>query len=599
VLNRAQRSDKGGLMAQVPMPTAEELARDEESRAEELHKLLQLLPPRVRDALEKVDSISDLVEVVMDLGRVPLARFPSVGDVPLGDEEVSRADLDDAVQLAGQFGGDNRAGVDRTLHRISCMRNRQGKIVGLTMRVGRSVWGSAAMGRDLVESGQSLLLLGPPGVGKTTAIREIARMLADEYGKRVVIVDTSNEIGGDGDVPHPGVGSARRMQVPAPELQHQVMIEAVENHMPQVIVIDEIGTELEALAARTIAQRGVQLVGTCHGQVLENVLKNPSLSDLVGGITSVTLGDEEAKRRGVQKSILEREAPPTFDVAIEMVARQKWRIVADVAEAVDSLLSGQGGKMTIAVRELDRGTGQIRVASSPLDEGATWANTAVATDEREREVPGTTHLRGSPRGPAAGAGGGAEASGAPPLGPGGAPSKVLRVYPFSIDEDVVQEVVENNARVVGGVRLAARIEQADVVLALRTKVKQNSWVRATARELGIPVYAVKSTSPGAIFKALRALLGLEPTAGLAPLGTTDLGDELPAAEGPPPDGEEAAEEARLAVENIVLPMGQIVELQPRSPGALALQIQVVEGYSLDWAYVGESPNTRLRVSPKE
>ena len=241
----------------------------------------------------------------------------------------------------GRFGADNRAGIERTLHRISAIRNRQGDVVGLTCRVGRAVYGTVAMVRDLLDSAQSLLLMGRPGVGKTTALREIARVLADELDRRVIVIDTSNEIAGDGDIPHPAIGRARRMQVARPEQQHQVMVEAVENHMPEVIVIDEIGTELEAQAARTIAERGVMLVATAHGNALANLIKNPTLSDLVGGIQSVTLGDDEARRRRSQKTVLERAAEPTFPVAVEMHSRHRWAVHTDVASTVDLLLRGQ------------------------------------------------------------------------------------------------------------------------------------------------------------------------------------------------------------------------------------------------------------------
>ncbi|CCQ53937.1 Hypothetical protein, contains AAA+ NTPase domain and putative R3H ssDNA-binding domain [Crocosphaera watsonii WH 0005] len=289
---------------------------------DDLSQLLDILPSSISHCLKEHPNCDRLVEVVMDLGRVPEARFPGES-IYLGDVPVSAADLEYSIQRVGIFSGDNRAGIERTLHRISAMRNRGGDIIGLTCRVGRAVFGTISMIRDLVETGQSLLLLGRPGVGKTTALREIARVLADDFDKRVVIIDTSNEIAGDGDIPHPAIGRARRMQVATPELQHKIMIEAVENHMPEVIVIDEIGTELEALAARTIAERGVQLVGTAHGNQIENLLKNPTLSDLIGGIQAVTLGDDEARRRGSQKTVLERKAPPTFEIAIEMLERQK------------------------------------------------------------------------------------------------------------------------------------------------------------------------------------------------------------------------------------------------------------------------------------
>ena len=278
---------------------------------DDLDALLAVLPDDIRAALQRIGRRDELLEVILDLGRVPTARYTD-GEVVLRDTEVTREEIQYVVDRVGEFDADNRAGIARTLHRIAAIRNRRGDIVGLTCRVGRAVYGTIAIIQDIIESGKSILLLGRPGVGKTTMLREAARVLAEK--KRVVIVDTSNEIGGDGDIPHPAVGRARRMQVEMPSLQHEVMIEAVENHNPEVIIIDEIGRELEAQAARTIAERGVQLIATAHGNTLDNLLLNPTLSDLVGGVESVTLSDEEARRRGTQKTILERRAPPTFDV---------------------------------------------------------------------------------------------------------------------------------------------------------------------------------------------------------------------------------------------------------------------------------------------
>jgi stage III sporulation protein SpoIIIAA len=318
---------------------------------DDLDALLAVLPPRVRLALQ-ARNVSTLLEVVLDLGRLPEARYPE-GAVDIGSDPVSSEDLEYVVGRIGQFGDDNRAGIGRTLHRISALRNRRGEVVGLTCRVGRAVRGTVALIRDVVEQGRSILILGRPGVGKTTLLREAARVLADELGKRVVVVDTSNEIAGDGDVPHPGIGRARRMQVARPVAQHQVMIEAVENHMPEVIVIDEIGTELEAQAARTIAERGVQLVGTAHGRTLDNLLVNPTLADLVGGIQAVTLGDEEARRRGTQKTVLERKAPPTFDVLVEQEERNLVGVHLNVAEAVDELLRGEAPQREMRERQSD------------------------------------------------------------------------------------------------------------------------------------------------------------------------------------------------------------------------------------------------------
>ncbi len=305
-----------------------------------LDAMLAAIPPEIAERLRALPPERELIEVVLDLGRRPEARFGSGGEEVLLDREVTERDIQGVVDHIGSFGDDNRAGVERTLHRISAIRNRSGKIVGLTCRVGRAVFGTIEIIEDLVESGRSVLIMGRPGIGKTTMLREAARVLADDLDKRVVVVDTSNEIAGDGDIPHPGIGRARRMQVPTPALQHAVMIEAVENHMPQVIVIDEIGTELEAMAARTIAERGVQLIGTAHGNNLDNLMLNPTLSDLIGGIQSVTLGDEEARRRRTQKSVLERKAPPTFDVVVEIQDRDRVMVHAEVADTVDALLRG-------------------------------------------------------------------------------------------------------------------------------------------------------------------------------------------------------------------------------------------------------------------
>ena len=306
---------------------------------DDLDALLSALPPEIVDAIHALPDRVSLIEVVMDLGRRPEARYPNA-EVTLLEREIVEADIAHVVDHIGTFGDDNRAGIERTLHRISAIRNRNGKIVGLTCRIGRAVYGTIEIIGDFVETGKSILIMGRPGIGKTTMLREAARVLADDMGKRVVVVDTSNEIAGDGDIPHPAIGKARRMQVRTPALQHEVMIEAVENHMPQVIVIDEIGTELEAAAARTIAERGVQLIGTAHGNNLDNLMLNPTLSDLIGGIQSVTLGDEEARRRRSQKSVLERKAPPTFDVIVEIQDRDRVIVHADVADTVDALLRG-------------------------------------------------------------------------------------------------------------------------------------------------------------------------------------------------------------------------------------------------------------------
>ncbi|MEP6896251.1 MAG: AAA family ATPase, partial [Chloroflexota bacterium] len=325
---------------------------------DDLDALLDVLPANIRHAVEQANNSDYLLEVILDLGRVPTARFVE-NELVLNNKELTRAELDHVVERVGDFDTDNRSGIERTLHRISAIRNRRGAIVGLTLRVGRAVYGTVDIIQDIIESGKSVLILGRPGIGKTTLLRESARILAEN--KRVIIVDTSNEIGGDGDVPHPAVGKARRMQVKVPTHQHEVMIEAVENHNPEVIVIDEIGRELEAFAARTIAERGVQLIGTAHGQTLDNLLLNPTLSDLVGGIEAVTLSDEEARRRGTQKTVLERRAPPTFDVLIEIQHRDRFAIHTDIMSAVDALLRDAAMLPEVRMRDVD---GNIQIEKS-------------------------------------------------------------------------------------------------------------------------------------------------------------------------------------------------------------------------------------------
>ncbi len=357
---------------------------------DDLDALLEILPPHIRQPLRQQADLSELVEVILDLGRPSEARFFQ-REMVLSSEEVNEEDIDYVVSRVGSFGEDNRAGIERTLHRISAIRNRKKRIIGLTCRVGRAVFGTIKMIQDLVESGRSVMLLGRPGVGKTTMLREVARVLADDLEKRVIIVDTSNEIAGDGDIPHPAIGHARRMQVTTPNLQHAVMIEAVENHMPEVIVIDEIGTELEARAARTIAERGVQLVGTAHGNTLENLMMNPTLADLIGGIQSVTLGDEEAKRRRTQKSILERMAPPTFDIVVEIQERDRVAIHPDVSQAVDSLL--RGVLATTETRWLS-GEGEVKT-EKPVAEKQPQAppQVPVESDRQRLHIFGVNRVR--------------------------------------------------------------------------------------------------------------------------------------------------------------------------------------------------------------
>jgi len=415
---------------------------------DDMDALLDVLPPQVRDPLRERPDNYELLEVVLDLGRLPEARYPEL-EVTLSDREVTQADLEHVVSRIGEFTGDNRAGIERTLHRISAIRNRHGRVVGLTCRVGRAVFGTIRIIEDLVKSSQSTLLLGRPGVGKTTMLREVARFLADDLNKRVVVVDTSNEIAGDGDIPHPGIGSARRMQVATPTMQHAVMIEAVENHMPEVIVIDEIGTDLEAAAARTIAERGVQLVGTAHGNTLENLIMNPTLCDLIGGIQSVTLGDEEARRRGTQKSILERKAPPTFDVVVEIQSWERVSVHANVTETVDAILRGY--EVPAEIRELDK-TGEMKVVGAP----------SRAKQKRALKERGPVEAGGE-----------------------------RRIYPFGISRRRLEQAIRQMGMAAA---IVDHLGDADALITLRSYYRRKPQLLRDAEERGVPVYVIKSNT---------------------------------------------------------------------------------------------------------
>lgn len=607
---------------------------------DDLNKLLDILPDRIRDVLVNHPLLHNLIEIVMDLGRQPEARFVDQVEY-VSDQVVTQEDLDYCVDGVGDFGGDNRAGIERTLHRISCIRNRRGEVVGLTCRVGRAVFGTIGMIRDLVETGKSILMLGRPGVGKTTALREIARVLADDLGKRVIIIDTSNEIAGDGDIPHPAIGRARRMQVSTPELQHHVMIEAVENHTPEVIVIDEISTELEALAARTIAERGVQLVGTAHGNRIENLMKNPSLSDLIGGIQAVTLGDDEARRRGSQKTVLERKAPPTFEIAVEMLERERWVIHEQVAVSIDSLLRGM--KPKLQVRTVDK-NGEFQTsyepATAPLATGRgagmrlaeTNPISGFLADGKMLPLP-TANIEWENQIERLGSGRKNR-----DISPRKNPARMtdipvslsqqfeqlldqslhqaessedvtewsdlatdmayqnkwegkdlpLHIYSYGIARDQIEQVIQTlHLPVV----LTKDIDGSDVVLAVRSHVRKQSKIRQVAKIHQVPLHTIKAGTLPQIARALRRLLNMEdPSAPEVPdlrlFVKNGVEDEI-----------EALEEARLAVEQIVIPKGQPVELLPRSPQIRKIQHELVEHYHLKSQSFGEEPNRRLRIYP--
>ncbi|MFM2314887.1 MAG: hypothetical protein RLZZ04_4163 [Cyanobacteriota bacterium] len=569
-----------------------------------LDKLLSIFPDSIRSKLDQhIESDSDnLIEVVLDLGRLPEVRF-SDRAVYLRNEPVTKDEIQHCIEGVGRFSSDNRAGIESTLHRISAIRNRTGDIIGLTCRIGRAIFGTIVMIRDLVETGQSILLLGRPGVGKTTALREIARVLADDFGKRVVIIDTSNEIAGDGDVPHPAIGRARRMQVARPELQHQVMIEAVENHMPEVIVIDEIGTELEALAARTIAERGVQLVGTAHGNSVENLIKNPTLSDLVGGIQSVTLGDDEARRRRTQKTVLERKAPPTFAIAVEMLERQRWVVHDDVSATIDSLL--RGIEPPAQVRTVDD-NGEVTIiheeSTSPFKPLPSRNNSnSVVTPLRPQGLRASGRM--TPLALSASPANGDDnfenmlerswktkeqnSQKIRTPGPNGEDWPVY-IYAYGIGRSQIDQVVEVLDL---PIRLTKDLDEADAVVALRSQIKHHSRLRSIARDRHLPIYTVKANTIPQVMRIFRQILNLddpsipEPT-DLRLFSRAGSDDEI-----------EALEEARLAVEQIVIPQGQPVELLPRSAKVRKMQHELIEHYRLKSDSFGDEPTRRLRIYP--
>ena len=422
---------------------------------DDLDALLDILPPHIGESLYQQPDHSELLEVVLDLGRLPEARFPN-RELVVNSSQVSQSDIDHIVSRIGEFSGDNRAGINHTLHRISAIRNRNGHIIGLTCRVGRAVFGTVKMIQDLIESGKSVLLLGRPGIGKTTMLREVARVLADDFKKRVIVIDTSNEIAGDGDIPHPAIGHARRMQVATPAEQHAVMIEAVENHMPEVIIIDEIGTELEALAARTIAERGVQLVGTAHGNTLENLIMNPTLSDLIGGIQTVTLGDDEARRRHTQKSILERKAPPTFDMVVEIVDYYRVTVHPDVIEAVDALLHQQPAEAEVRWMEED---GEVR------SEAITSSFGLENHEEKQQQ-------------------------------------KQLRFYLFGTNRTRLEQIAKEARK---ELRIATDLKQTDLFLTTRSYYRRKPQKIRDAEALGIPVYVLKSNNAVQMRQCLDAI----------------------------------------------------------------------------------------------
>jgi stage III sporulation protein SpoIIIAA len=460
---------------------------------DDLEALLEVLPTNIRHAVEKANNSEKLLEIVIDLGRLPAARFVE-DEVTLSDKEIIRAEIDHITERIGSFDADNRAGMERTLHRISAIRNRRGVIVGLTCRVGRAVYGTVDIIQDIIESGKSVLILGRPGVGKTTLLREAARILAEN--KRVVIVDTSNEIGGDGDVPHPAVGRARRMQVSQPTQQHEVMIEAVENHNPEVIVIDEIGRELEAQAARTIAERGVQLIGTAHGQTLDNLLLNPTLSDLVGGIEADTHSDEEARRRGTQKTVLERRAPPTFDVVIEIQTRDRFAVHLDISASVDSLLRGTPLPPEVRTRDAE---GRIVIEkAAPIPHSKMEAKEAVKPTRRGKQTPDQTSGQPAPVIE--------EKTPSPkPTPPITAALQTVRVFAYGVARNRLAQAAK---RLGVPAVVVSDVSEASVLVTLRTYYRNREQTVIEAEQRGMPIYVLRANTVAQVEQFLGDLYNL-------------------------------------------------------------------------------------------
>ncbi len=499
-----------------------------------LKSLLEVLPQRIKDKIYASVDFSDMLEAILDLGKMPEVRFEKKVFY-LEDEVVTQEDIDYVTSKTGKFTSDNRAGIERTLHRISAIRNRTGKIVGLTCRVGRAAYGTIDIIKDIIRSNKSILFLGPPGIGKTTKLRESARVLSGELGKRVIVVDTSNEIAGDGDIPHEGIGRARRMQVPSPDKQHAIMIEAVENHMPEAIIIDEIGTSAEAEAARTIAERGVVLIGTAHGVTLENLIANPTLSDLVGGIQTVILGDEEAKRRKTQKAVLERKAPPTFDIVVEIRQRDEMAVYHDTAAAVDQILRGKTPLPEVRIRKPD---GEIEIKQIPTQD--------TMPEISEEEVAKAIKQKEDDR---------------------------VKIYPFGINNSMLEKCIDAlfvDAEVVDSP------EEANLVLSIRSKAVQGSKILKVAKEHDLPVHVIKNKTPSQINRFLR---------GYFKIVDGDSHEDL------------ASDEVEKAIKQAEY-TGKPVDLAPQNSYIRRLQHQLIERYGLKAQSFGSEPNRKIRVFPK-
>lgn len=526
----------------------------------DIEKLIEILPPKIKNTLD-TEKMEDVIEIVLDLGRIPEIRHSNGVIEYLPASPVTDEDIEYITSRVQEFTSDNRSGIPGTLHRISAIRNRQGKIIGLTCRIGRVITGTIACIKDICTQGKSILFLGPPGVGKTTKLREMSRLVADDLKKRVIVVDTSNEIAGDGDTPHPAVGHARRMQVKQPEFQKDIMIEAVENHTPEVIVVDEIGTEAEAQAARTIAERGVILIATAHGNTLENLIKNPTLSDLVGGIQSVTLGDDEARRRACQKTVLEREKQPTFDIVIEILDRNTLAVYKNTAEAVDYILRGWPIKPEI--RKIDQNYSET---SAVTDEKAENPSIIQEINKLEQKI---SPMHENP---------------ADSLKFGFSRQKyveevknIKRIYLYAVSRSIVEKVIE---RLNLNIELTRNIEEADIVIAHKNFAKGGAKILSLANDYRIRIFYIKTNSMPQIQKVLKEALDITESA----QAITGYYDEV----------EIALQEAKAAIDKI-LEGAKNIELKPQNQQIRKLQHELVEQYNLTGKSIGEGAERRLKI----
>lgn len=527
----------------------------------DLDRLTEVLPDKVRRHIT-YEKMEDVIEIVLDIGRTPEIRHSGGKIEYLGSEFVNENDIDFITSRIQEFTSDNRSGIPGTLHRISAIRNRQGKVIGLTCRIGRVVTGTIACIKDICMMNKSILFLGRPGVGKTTKLREISRLVADELAKRVVIVDTSNEIAGDGDTPHPAIGHARRMQVTQPQYQKDIMIEAVENHTPEVIVVDEIGTEEEAQAARTIAERGVMLIATAHGNSLENLIKNPTLSDLVGGIQSVTLGDDEAKRRASQKTVLEREKQPTFDVVIEILDRNTLAVYKNTAEAVDYIL--RGWPIRPEIRKGDKGYENDAPEHTVQREEPAITDIPKEINKLEQKIlpeNNTDSLKFS-----------------------FSRQKYVeevkgykKIYLYAVSRTIVEKVIE---RLNLNAEITRNLDDADIVIAHKNFIKGGAKVLSTANDYRLQIFYVKTNSMAQIQKVLKEALDITETSETL-FGYYDA-------------AEKALDEAKAAI-NKILAGAEHVELTPQNQQIRKLQHELVEQHNLESKSVGEGEQRHLRI----